>query len=156
MMIFSLFYTKQCWKKPVPCGQLTFHTVFIQQLNPIISKLKQVPDGPDFRPLLEFINCKIRLLHLYVQLYQNSAGKPKIAPDFREFINLLEMNREDNFKKYLANNEDQDKLFCNVKLELQTLEYIIQFCERRSQNPENCEVHGVHKITVTAFTKSSK
>jgi len=29
----------------VPCGQLTFYTVFIQQLNPIISRLKQVPDG---------------------------------------------------------------------------------------------------------------
>jgi len=59
-------------------------------------------------------------------LYQNSAGKPKIAPDFREFINLFEMNREDYFKKYLANNEHKDKLFCNVKLELQTLEYTIQ------------------------------
>ena len=59
-------------------------------------------------------------------MYQSSAGKPKIAPDFREFINLFEMNREDYFKKNLANNEDLDKLFCNVKLELQTLEYIIQ------------------------------
>jgi len=86
----------------------------------------KIPDRPDFRPLLDFINCKIRLLHLYVQLYQNSAGKPKIAPDFREFFNLFEMNREDYFKKYLANNEDQDELFCNVKLELQTLEYILQ------------------------------
>jgi len=87
---------------------------------------EKIPDRPDFSPLLDFVNCKIRLLHLYVQLYQNSAGKPKIAPDFREFFNLFEMNREDYFKKYLANNEDQDELFCNVKLELQTLEYILQ------------------------------
>ena len=87
---------------------------------------EKIPERPDFQPLLDFINCKIRLLHLYVQLYQNSAGKPNIAPDFREFFNLFETNREDYFKNYLANKEDQEELFCNVKLELQTLEYILQ------------------------------
>merc|ERR1712130_255823 len=87
-------------------------------------------DIPEYEFLFDFCQCRIQLVKLYIQLYQNSAGKPNIATDFPQiyelFVAIPWSKKEHNFQRILERYPENKIVFDNVRLEVETLEYVLQ------------------------------
>lgn len=67
------------------------------------------------------------MVKLYIQLYQNSAGRPNIATDFQQIYDLLlEWKKQNDFQGVFKRHDEHKMVFANMKLEIDTLDYIFQ------------------------------
>ena len=74
-----------------------------------------------------FCTCRIQMVKLYIQLYQNSAGRPNIATDFQQIYDLLlEWKKQNDFQGVFKRHDEHKMVFANMKLEIDTLDYIFQ------------------------------